>query len=95
MMKNRVRTFEDKVITKFIDNGIPKENTHYSCIAAICIDSVIKLEKENYPQVNFEQCKLKLKKKKTLIYLMINQKIQVMNMNLKLNEFSDFWFSRC
>ena len=42
MMKNRIRTFEDKVITKFIDNGIPKENTHYSCIAAMCVDSVIK-----------------------------------------------------
>ena len=26
-----------------------KENTHYSCIAPICVDSVIKLEKENYP----------------------------------------------
>ena len=53
MMKNtsRVKTFKDKVITKFTENEIPKENTHYSCIAAICIDSVIKLEKENYPQV--------------------------------------------
>ena len=36
-------------------NEIPKENTHYSCTAAICIDSVIKLEGENYPQVNLEQ----------------------------------------
>ena len=31
-------------------------------LAAICVDSVIKLEKENYPQVNLEQCKFKLKK---------------------------------
>ena len=28
------------------------------------IDSIIKLEKENYPQVNLEQCKFRLKKKK-------------------------------
>ena len=71
-IKTRVKTFEDKVITKFTDNEIPTENTHYSCIAAICVDSVIKLEKENYPQVNLEQCKFRLKKKKTLTYLMIN-----------------------
>ena len=45
-----MKTFQDKVITKFTDNEIPKENTHYSRIAAICVDSVIKLEKENYPK---------------------------------------------
>ena len=38
----------------------------YSCIAAICVDSVIKLKKENYPQVNIEQCKFRLKKKKDI-----------------------------
>ena len=38
----------------------------------VFVDSVIKLEKENYPQVNLEQCKSGLKKKKTLIYLMMN-----------------------
>ena len=68
MMKNtsRVKTFKDKVITKFTENEIPKENTHYSCIAAICIDSVIKLEKENYPPVDLEQCKFRQKKKKEI-----------------------------
>ena len=67
-MKNtsRVKTFKDKVITKFTENEIPKENTHYSCIAAICIDSVIKLEKENYPQVYLVQFKFRLKKKKDI-----------------------------
>ena len=45
-IKTRVKTFEDKVITKFTDNQIPKENTHYSCIAAICIDSVITWKKK-------------------------------------------------
>ena len=48
-IKTRVKTFDDKVITKFTDNEIPKENTHYSCIAVSCVDSVIRLEKENYP----------------------------------------------
>ena len=73
-IKTRVKTFEDKAITKFTNNEIPKENpqiTHYSCIATICIDSVIKLEDENYPQVNLKHCKFRLKKK-LLILLMIN-----------------------
>ena len=65
-IKTRVKTFEDKVITKFIDNEIPKENTHYSCIDVICVDSVIKLEKENFPRINLEQCKFRLKKKKDI-----------------------------
>ena len=63
-IKTRVKTFEDKVITKYTDNEIEKERTHYSCIAVICDDPVIKLGKENYSQVNLEQCKLRLKKKK-------------------------------
>ena len=41
----RVKSFEDKVITKFTDNEIPRENTHYSCICKICVDFVINLEK--------------------------------------------------
>ena len=41
----RVKSFEDKVITKFTDNEIPRENTHYSCICEICVDFVINLEK--------------------------------------------------
>ena len=65
-IKTRVKTFEDKVIVKFTDNEIPKENTHYSCIAAVCVDSVIKLGKQNYPQVTLEQCKFRLKKKKNI-----------------------------
>ena len=63
-MKTRVKTFEDKVITKFTDDEISKEHTHYSCIAAISVDSVIKIQKENYPKVSLEQCKFRLKKSK-------------------------------
>ena len=35
---------------------------HYTCIACITIDSVIKIEKNNYPQVYLEECKHKAKK---------------------------------
>ena len=34
-IKTRVKTSEDKVITKFTDNEIPRENTNYLCIVAI------------------------------------------------------------
>ena len=55
-------------VKKFKDSEILKENTHYSCIAAIYVDSVIKLGKEICPQVNLEQCKFR----KTLIYMMMH-----------------------
>ena len=65
-IKRRLKTLEGKVITKFTDKEIPKENTHYSCITAICIDSLIKLDKENYARDNLEQCKFRLKKKRNI-----------------------------
>ena len=45
-----------------MSNGIPKENMHYTCIACITIDSVIRMDKKNYPQVYLEECKYKIKK---------------------------------
>ena len=35
---------------------------HYTCIACITIDSVIKMEKKNYPQFYLEECKYKIRK---------------------------------
>ena len=40
----------------------PKENAHYTWIACITIDSVLKMKKMNYPQVYLEECKYKTKK---------------------------------
>ena len=36
---------------------------HYTCIACIAIDSVMKIDKKNYLQVYLEQCKYRVKKK--------------------------------
>ena len=88
-IKTRIKNFDNKVITKFTDNEISKENTHYPFIAAICVGSVMKLEKESYFEVNLEQCKCRLKKRNTSIYLMMNCKIQMTNLKLKLNKFND------
>ena len=37
--------------TNFLGNEITKENVHYTCIACITIDSVMRMEKKNYSQV--------------------------------------------
>ena len=37
---------------------------HYTCIACITIDSVMRMEKKNYPQVYLEECKYRMKKTK-------------------------------
>ena len=46
----------------FLGNNVPKENTCYTCIAFVTIDSVMKINKKNYPQVYLEECKYKAKK---------------------------------
>ena len=38
---------------------------NYTCIACITIDSVMKMNKKNYPQVYLEECKYKIKKIQT------------------------------
>ena len=57
-----VREFDGKIITKFLDDGVTKKNMHYTCIASITIDSVMKMDKRNYPQVYLEECKYRVKK---------------------------------
>ena len=49
--------------TLFSENEITIERNHYVSIAAICTDSVLKIEKKNYPQVYLEQFKYKIKKR--------------------------------
>ena len=55
--------------TLFSGNEIPKERNHYTCIAAICIDSVLKIDKKNYPHVYLEQCKYKIKKRELVNFI--------------------------
>ena len=60
----KLKIFKNVNITAFTNNVIPEENTHYTCISAIDIDSVLKIDKKAYPQTYLEQCKYKLKKRK-------------------------------
>ena len=50
--------------TNFLGNEIPKENVHYACITCITIDSVMKMEKIDYPQVYLEEYKCEIKQTK-------------------------------
>ena len=62
-IKTKVKTFNNSINTFFSGNEIPKGRIHYVCISAICVDSVLRRDKKNYPQVNLEQCKYKRKKR--------------------------------
>ena len=63
-IKAKVREFNGAIKTNFLGDKIPKESMHYTCIACITIDSVMRMEKKNYPQVYLEECKYKIKKTK-------------------------------
>ena len=45
-LKTKVREYYGAIKTKFLGNGIPKENIHYTCIACITIDSVMRIDKK-------------------------------------------------
>ena len=62
-LKTKVREYDGATKKKnFLRNGISKENMHYTCIACITIDSVMRMDKKNYPQVFLEKCKYKINK---------------------------------
>ena len=68
-IKAKVREFSGVIKTNFLGNKIQKENEHYTCIACITIDSVIRMEKKNYPQVYLEECKYRTKKTKMFKFI--------------------------
>ena len=63
-IKAKVREFSGAIKTDLLGDEVPKGNEHYTCIACITIDSVMRMEKKNYPQVYLEECKYRMKKTK-------------------------------
>ena len=45
-IKAKVREFDSVIRTNFLGNEVPKENMHYTCIACITIDSVMRIDKK-------------------------------------------------
>ena len=62
--KAKVREFNGVIKTNLLDNKIQKENKYYTFISCLSIDSVMRIEKKNCPQVYLEECKYKVKKTK-------------------------------
>ena len=44
-IQTKAKTFDETINALFSNNKVPKEKSHYICIAAICIDSVRKKER--------------------------------------------------
>ena len=63
-IKAKVREFNGVSKANFLGGETPNESVHYTCIACITIDSVMRMEKRNYLQVYLEECKYKIKKTK-------------------------------
>ena len=61
-IKAKVREFNGVIKANFLGDEVAKENVNYTCIACITIDSVMEMEKKNYPKVYLEECKYKIKK---------------------------------
>ena len=63
-IKTKVKTFSSVINTLFSGDEIPKERVQYTCISCTSINSVLRVNKKNYPQVYLEQCKYRMKKRK-------------------------------
>ena len=65
----KLKIFDRINRTTFTNNIIPIERNHYTCIPAIDIGSVLKIDKRVYPQAYLEQYKYKLKKRKHVNFI--------------------------
>ena len=45
-LKTKVREFDGSIKTNFLGNSAPKENTYYTCISCITVDSAVKMNKQ-------------------------------------------------
>ena len=61
-LKAKVREFDGVIKTNILGNDMPKENMHYTFIACITIDFIMRIDKTNHPQVYLEECKCRVKK---------------------------------
>ena len=49
-IKAKKREFNGVIKTNFLVGEVPREAMHYTCIPCITIDSVMKIERKNYPR---------------------------------------------
>ena len=73
-LRVKVREFDGIIKRNFLGNDVPKENMHYTYIACITIDSVMKMDEKYLLQVYLEECKYKIKK--IQIHRLINAELK-------------------
>ena len=56
-LKSKTKSYDSKIKTNFCGNKMPKDGTHCVCLSMILIDSVVKMDKNYYPQIFLEECK--------------------------------------
>ena len=61
-LKTKVREYDGKIKTNFLSNDVPKENMHYTCIACIPTDSVMKRKRKIIHKFIWKSLSAKLKK---------------------------------
>ena len=68
-IKTKIKTYAGSIITNFHNKKMPKEKAPYKCLSIIMIDSVIKANKNYYPQTLLEECKYIQEKIKIVNYI--------------------------
>ena len=65
-LKAKVKEFDGMIKTNFLGNDMPKENMHYTCIACITIDSVLRIDKKTTRKFIQKSANIRQKKCKRL-----------------------------
>ena len=67
--RTKIKALIGVINTVFPDDKIPKRENRYIFIAAICMDSILKVDKKIYPQTYLEQCKYKITRRKMVDFI--------------------------
>ena len=75
-IKTKIKIYGDRVNTNFQGKKVPKENALYKFLSLIMLDSVIRVNKNYYPQTLLEESKYVIRK---------NRMENLINNDLNLN----------
>ena len=79
-IKNKTNIYNNKINTNFPDNKVLGDNECCTYLSVTLLHSVVKINKDYYPQIFLEKCKYAIKKKKIM---------NLINEGLNLDEPSD------
>ena len=65
-IRAKVKEFNGVFNANFLSNEMPEEAVYYTCITWASINSVMKIEKKNYPQVYLEDASIRWTRKRCL-----------------------------